>query len=90
MQILEPRCLPKIRSLPANLEREPLITQMSLFQTLGPITQHVISVVLLDDVLQNGAGFPEHKTRIRIFDRGGATVGVELDERFFLDKCVVE
>jgi hypothetical protein len=66
MQDVEPRRLPEIRALAADLEREPLVAEVFFFQ--ASVAQHVGSVVLLNEVVYYCAGFPEREARVGVLD----------------------
>ena len=66
MQVIEPTGLPKVRALAAYLKSEPLIAEVLLLE--GVVAEDMLCVVLLDDVLDDGAGFPERDSGIGILD----------------------
>jgi hypothetical protein len=41
----------------------------------------VVLVVLVDEILDDGPGLPQHEACVRVLDGGHAAVGVELEER---------
>ena len=49
------------------------------------IRQSLLNVVLLDDVVDDGAGLPEGQTRVGIFYHRDPTVGVQVDQGWLLD-----
>ena len=76
MVSLEPHNLPVIRSLARDLEVEPLLRVVGLWRP-GRETEAVLRVVALDEVLEDGAGFPEGDVRVGVVDGGDAAVGVD-------------
>jgi hypothetical protein len=58
--------LAKVWALAADLEGEPLIAQVLLLE--GLVAEHVLSIVLFDDVLEDCAGLPEGEAGVWVFD----------------------
>lgn len=63
---IEPARLAEVRTLTAYLESEPLVAEMLLLQSV--IAEHVLGVILLDDVLDDRASLPESNAGIRVFN----------------------
>lgn len=66
------------------LEVQPLLREIRLLAA-GREADFVVLVVLLHQVLDDGAGFPEREVCVGIDDGGHAAVGVELGELGALD-----
>lgn len=66
VQHIEPGRLPKVGSLPANLEGHPLVTQITLFQSI--MTKFVRGAILGGGVLDYSAGFPECEGGVGVSD----------------------
>lgn len=75
MKALEPGGLAVVGALAGDLEVEPLVQQV-LFGGAG-VGEAVFFVVGLDEVLIDGARFPEGEFRVRVDDGGQAAVGVD-------------
>jgi hypothetical protein len=61
-----PSALPVVRALAADLEGEPLVGEIPLLQ--GIVTQTILSVVLLDEVVNNSPRLPERQVGVRILN----------------------
>lgn len=70
----EPGCLAEVRALAGDLVVQPLLGEV--FFGGGGEGQGVFFVVLLDEVFDDGAGFPEGDAGVGIFDCGDAVNGV--------------
>jgi hypothetical protein len=66
VQDVEPGCLAEVGALAADLEGEPLVAQVFFGQ--GGVAEGVLGVVLLDDVVDDGAGFPENEAGVGVLD----------------------
>lgn len=79
MVLVEPDSLAVVRALAGGLEEEPL-AQMPFVGLVGR-AELVVLIVLVNDVLDNGARLPEDKVVVvGVLDGGDAAVGVDLDE----------
>jgi hypothetical protein len=67
-----------------TLVEQPLLRQVRLLGTRLE-ADFALSVVLLDHVLDDGAGFPEREIGVRVVDCGHAAVGVHGEELGLLD-----
>jgi hypothetical protein len=63
----------------ANLEEQPLLGEVRVCASRGK-AQLVLCVVLLNEVLDDGAGFPQGEVGVGVVDGGHAAVGVDLEE----------
>lgn len=61
-----PGTLPEIGALPGSLEKRPLLQEVLLGR--GGVGQLVLFVVGVDEVGDDGAGFPERDVRVWVFD----------------------
>lgn len=86
MEFSEPRGLTVIRSLSGHLEVQVLL-DVVLFREAGNV-ELVLLVVRVDQILEDGAGFPESDARIGIFNGRSAAVGIDVDEWGLLDVVV--
>ena len=76
MVSLEPEQLPVVGALARDLEVEPLLRVVELGRS-GDETKAVLRVVAFDEVLEDGAGFPEGDVRVGVVDGGDAAVGID-------------
>jgi hypothetical protein len=83
MQVAEPVCLAVIWTLARHLEHEILIQMVAANEVC--ICEFIVRVVLLDQVLDYGARFPENEIGVRIFDGWVAAIGINVDEGLLLD-----
>jgi len=67
-----------------TLEVQPLLCEICLLAARGE-ADFVVLVVLVNQVLDDGAGFPQREVGVGIDDGGHAAVGVELGELGALD-----
>jgi hypothetical protein len=67
-----------------TLEIQPLLRQPALLAARLE-TNLPVRVVLVDQVLDDGAGFPEREVGVGVVDRGHAAVGVDGEEVGLLD-----
>ena len=61
-----PACLTVIRTLSRGLEKEPLV--LEIFLGGRGVRERMGLVILADEVVDNGAGFPEDDASVRVFD----------------------
>lgn len=89
MKVLEPAALAEVRALAAHLEVQPLVAEVAFLQR-G--VRDVVSggVVLLGQVLVDGARFPERQARVRVLDGRHSAVWVDVDEGLLLDVVETE
>ena len=76
MEFHEPRRLPEIGRLAGRLEEQPLLGVPGLGRSRGK-ADLVVLVVGGDEVLENGAGFPEGEACVGVLDGGDPAVGVD-------------
>jgi hypothetical protein len=67
-----------------TLEIQPLLRQPALLAARLE-TNLAVRVVLVDQVLDDGAGFPEREVGVGVVDRGHAAIGVDGEEVRLLD-----
>ena len=84
MPVGEPVSLSVIRALAGHLEVQPLVREMVLFRVWGE-AEFVRLVVLRNQILDNGARFPDCNVRVRVMERREAAVGVQGEILGFLD-----
>lgn len=75
---LEPSCLAVIRALARHLEVEPLLGMVVVIRTRC-VAELAIGVVLLNEVLNDCAGFPEGKVGVGVVDGRHAAVRVDFE-----------
>jgi hypothetical protein len=66
VECVKPACLAKVGALAANLEGEPLVAEVFFLESV--VAKLVRRVVLLNDVLNNCASFPERKTSVWVLN----------------------
>jgi hypothetical protein len=66
VQNVEPTRLSKVRTLARDLEEEVLVAERAILEIRE--RNLVLGVVLLDEVENNGAGFPNGQPRVWVLD----------------------
>ena len=81
---LEINRLSVVRPLSGYLENEPLFRMIILWCS-GSKTQPVFGVIALDQILENGTGFPQSEAGIGVLDSWHAAIRVDGEEIGLLD-----
>lgn len=84
MVLSEPGGLPEVGALPGHLEVQPLVLEVVELGG-GPVGERVLGVVRGDEVLDDGAGFPEGDGGVGVDEGGRAAVRVERGEGRIFD-----
>jgi hypothetical protein len=66
VQNVEPACLAKVRTLAGNLEGKILVGEGALVKVC--VAENVLLIIDLNQVLDNGTGFPQGDVSIGVFD----------------------
>lgn len=88
MKVGEPPCLSVIRPLARGLEEQPLVAEGAVVGC--GIGQAMLGIVGVDDVLEDGTGFPEGQAGVGVLDGWGSAVRVDVDEGGLLDVVEAE
>lgn len=83
MEAGEPHSLAEVRALAGHLEMKPLFGGVVVRGALRE-TDGMLLVICFDQVLENGARFPDGDSGVGVFDGGNATVDVDGFERRLL------
>lgn len=85
MKVGEPHLLAKHGTLAAHLEHEPAISSPPLLQIIFSVTDEIVLIISVDDVLDNGARLEEGDIGVGV-DHGRQTaVGVNANVWLLLD-----
>lgn len=83
MELLEPGCLAKIGTLAGDLEVKVLFTVVLLGER--SVCERIGRIVTINQVLDDGARFPESDASVGIIDGWNAAIGIFIGEWFGLD-----
>lgn len=75
MEVGEPHSLTEVGALAGGLEEQPLLQEVLFGE--GGVGELVGLVVGVDEVLDDGAGFPQRDVCVWVLDGGDAAVGVD-------------
>lgn len=89
VEVHEPGGLAEVGALAARLEVQPLVAEVALPQRAVRDAAGV-GVVLLGQVLVDGARLPQRHARVRVLDRRHPAVGVDVGEWLLLDVVEAE
>lgn len=89
VEVREPAHLAKVRALAAHLEMQPLVAEVALLQ---PGVRDAVGggVVLLDQVLVDGARLPKRQARVWVLDGRNTAVWVDVSKGLLLNVVEAE
>lgn len=79
----EPGCLAEIGALAADLEGDPLLDVVFLWN--GGVAEFLVLVIVLDEILGDCGGLPQSDACVGVVDDGDAAVGVDFFKGWLLD-----